>query len=513
MSDIGGLTKKLEEDVNRADTWANGPVGASYTAKDGAKVLSIRTLSEKAEINTRIAEESAKKAEAAATAAQIGTGLFPSVEAGLSKTKDGDLFNVVAQDGSDFVILYQNKSGAAVELKKYPSSEFIIAINKNIRSDAHNKFAVKSSAKLDNVLFSITDELNNRTWVEANASDGGLTNLSQYFIEKKLDVSFRNARSAVSNLLFAITDQSGVVTDLCVDEKGRLPDFVIKSIVERMPNTLINMGIFGSSTLQDMHQFFPKVFKNTNVGSFLLGGDSGAVIESVSARIGSNSPKISFSTSEIVTIENTVITNWHYDSAMMSWHAVIENGVSGIISCKENSYIFTPDNIDTNISVNENELYSVVPSFSLDQNIFIINAGKNNLTNSNTSINSADHVFSQTKIISDYLIENNKKYIIIGHFVNTGQSSAVADQIKNTNSQLKKKYGLLFFDISEYLCSNQVWADTGIVPTDQDYEYQLKGELAPSLSRNTGHMNMTTSEVVCMKIKEMLVKLKYINEV
>lgn len=165
MSDIGGLTKKLEEDVSKADVWANGPVGASYTAKDGVKVLSIRTLSEKAEINTQIAEESAKKAEAAASAAQLGSGLYFTVSDGLSATTNGDLFNVVSSENSDFIVLYKNVNDVAVEVKRYPSSEYIVESNKQVKKEIldnpadqtrHVAWAVVDEK--DNMPFAISDD-------------------------------------------------------------------------------------------------------------------------------------------------------------------------------------------------------------------------------------------------------------------------------------------------------------------------------------------------------------------
>lgn len=139
MSKIDQLTRKLEDDVNKAETWVEGDEDASYTAKDGEKVPSIRNLNKRAEINiekskenANRAEEYARKAESASTAANISSGLFPSVVDGLSQTFSGDFFSVIDKNDFNFIVLYENRSGEAIEVKKYPSSEAISTIRREL---------------------------------------------------------------------------------------------------------------------------------------------------------------------------------------------------------------------------------------------------------------------------------------------------------------------------------------------------------------------------------------------
>lgn len=48
--------------------------------------------------------------------------IFPDTTAGLAATTDGQYFSVPSADSSEHLILYKNNSGAAAEVKRYPSS-------------------------------------------------------------------------------------------------------------------------------------------------------------------------------------------------------------------------------------------------------------------------------------------------------------------------------------------------------------------------------------------------------
>lgn len=524
MSDIGKNTRDFQENVERADKWVNGDKNTFYEAKGGEKVPSIKNLNERAQVNIDDARKyaveaeneanrsssEADRAESAATAAQIGAELYPNVSTGLSSVAEKKYFNVVATD-DNFVDLYQKVDGKAVFIKSYPSSEYVVSRDKAVRRDISMRYARINNADIEDVLFAVTDELGNRTWIEANSEDGGMTDLSQLYLENKIGVNFKYFKKSDLNLLVAVTDDSGVVTDLCVDNNGNFPDFVIKNIASRIGVGFeYGMAVFGSSTFQEMHPSFLSVFEDTNVSNVFLGGDSGARIDSISARIGALSPSAIFSTN-IVEGGSKFTANWENDPAMMNWKATLSNGAKGIISYENASYFFNPENITNELIIDSEDDYNIVPDDVLNQSVFVINAGKNNLTNSNASINSAEYVFNRTVEITDFLTKKDKLFIVLGHFVNTNQGVDASKRVNDANALLKSKYGLLYFDLGAYLCSDEVWIDTEITPTSEDIQYQEKGQLAPSLSRNSGHMNQTTSRAACVKIKEQLLNLEYVK--
>lgn len=67
------------------------------------------------------AETQAVKAQRAADAAQLSASVYLNTTIGLANTPLDKFFSVVGSDSIDYLILYQNSSGAAVEQGRYPS--------------------------------------------------------------------------------------------------------------------------------------------------------------------------------------------------------------------------------------------------------------------------------------------------------------------------------------------------------------------------------------------------------
>lgn len=61
---------------------------------------------------------------------------------------------------------------------------------------------------------------------------------------------------------------------------------------------------------------------------------------------------------------------------------------------------------------------------------------------------------------------------------------------------MRAKFGYLYCDTQDYLCSAQVWVDTGITPTEQDLAMQAAGYKATSLSGDTLHLNTAASKAI-----------------
>lgn len=67
----------------------------------------------------------ASAAEAASDAAQLSAGVYASTTLGLAATTSGDYFSVPSSLSSQYLILYLNSSGTAVEIKRYPSQNLV----------------------------------------------------------------------------------------------------------------------------------------------------------------------------------------------------------------------------------------------------------------------------------------------------------------------------------------------------------------------------------------------------
>lgn len=109
----GGANKQLPVSVVRAEfaTNAVAAAAAATAAKDGAVVAKTA-------------------AEAARDATVVGAAptVYATTAAGLAATTNGQYFSVPSADSAEYLILYLNNAGVAVEQKRYPSKEAIDAI-------------------------------------------------------------------------------------------------------------------------------------------------------------------------------------------------------------------------------------------------------------------------------------------------------------------------------------------------------------------------------------------------
>lgn len=92
------------------------------------------------------AESEVAKAQQAADAAQLSAKVYATAAEGLAATAVSGYFNVVASDNKEFLILYKNNAGAAVEIKRYPSSNAVGYVIDRLAEDATAIFAVVDSS-------------------------------------------------------------------------------------------------------------------------------------------------------------------------------------------------------------------------------------------------------------------------------------------------------------------------------------------------------------------------------
>ncbi|HIF6303829.1 TPA: hypothetical protein ACX3LH_006257, partial [Klebsiella michiganensis] len=65
----------------------------------------------------------------------------------------------------------------------------------------------------------------------------------------------------------------------------------------------------------------------------------------------------------------------------------------------------------------------------------------------------------------------------------------------------------------DYICSSQIWTDTGITPTTDDLAMQTVGYKPTSLSADSAHLNTTAHKAVVEHvIKPKLISLGWYTE-
>ncbi|WP_223594503.1 hypothetical protein [Pseudomonas sp. A-R-19] len=75
------------------------------------------------------AVSAADRAEVARDAALLSSGIYPNTSEGISNTAFGRYFSVPSPESAEYLILYQNVTGAAVEKKRYPSTALVSLLN------------------------------------------------------------------------------------------------------------------------------------------------------------------------------------------------------------------------------------------------------------------------------------------------------------------------------------------------------------------------------------------------
>ena len=194
----------------------NGSWSNSSSAIQAAQIQADRASSFSAQ-----AEEQAVRAEVARDAAQLSAGVYTTTEAGLAATTSGQYFSVPSAASSEYLILYQNSSGTAVEIKRYPSISAFGFVKEDL--PVANSWPV----------FAVTDEDNNIAF-EVTRSGGIRTKqfnvAGALNVESALSVSAEGSidtdaavvkRQAIPLYPFSVTDENNNII-LAVDNQGRL---------------------------------------------------------------------------------------------------------------------------------------------------------------------------------------------------------------------------------------------------------------------------------------------------
>ena len=122
----------------------------------------------------------------------------------------------------------------------------------------------------------------------------------------------------------------------------------------------------------------------------------------------------------------------------------------------------------------------------------IIQAGKNNLSNTSTAINRPEHVLEMRLKMARHQPAHMKRVLMVGDFVDVGGgASDAAARIRECNALTAAAFGPAFVDVYGWITGPQVWEDSGLTPTPEDTAAQAAGEMPPSIAKDTGHLNVT----------------------
>jgi hypothetical protein len=211
---LAGLSAEFPNAAANAAAAATSAIDAANEAASAASAVDAAFAEATAAQASRVA------AEAARDAAQLSAGVYATTAAGLAATTNSEYFSVPSAESREFLILYQNSSGTAVEVKRYPSSSALA-------------FVKDSPAATALPVFAVTDEDNNIAF-EVTRSGGVRSKLldvtAALDVSSDLSVSPTGAVETSAAIIattddpryvYAVTDDSQNII-LAIDNQGRL---------------------------------------------------------------------------------------------------------------------------------------------------------------------------------------------------------------------------------------------------------------------------------------------------
>lgn len=463
----------------------------------------------------------------------------------------------LAENAASLTLVEESK----IQSIEYTDSEILQLIEK-----IFSTYLRKFTPELNDVLIAFTDKIGNRTWLEANSNDGGLTRLSKKHVFNALNARFNltqtaeyffaltdagnrltdmslnnkgqiadfvierwrkriNAKNSLNintiqndDYFLAYSDKSGLVTDLALKKNGQFADFVVARLKKRMNvasalpfSDLNKISFWGSSTFEYMNDELSKIAQDLNFNQVYLGGKGGEQIEQISARMGAHPANLSIASGKIPASGSVEVSvDWVTNINLQTYSGVL-NGIAGTLAYDATSstkHIFTRSSAGSEVTVTGSKPF-IPDTQNYRDSVCVINAGKNNLISTISSINSAQRVFDRTIEMYDYLKPHFKCVIVVGHFVSSNQVGDSITRVLDCNTLLKNRFGELYYDLQAYLMSPQVWIDTNITPTQTDLDQQAAGLKPTSLSKDNNHMNTAANIAFANQLKSMLSLFKF----
>lgn len=277
-----------------------------------------------------------------------------------------------------------------------------------------------------------------------------------------------------------------------------------------LPHEKREIFVLGSSTMESMNSALTTaaIQKNFNLNNY---AKSSEYLYSMCLRIGAFPGTVKFKDSQLLlNTKNYFEADWPMDHALKTFNAKI-NENEGQIGVDENGYYFTPQLlIEKNIDKNTNyPIYSLFPKIKNDS-IFIVNLGKNNLLSGDQVLGNPQYVIDKSNQCIGWIDENlTHNIVVVGFFTTTQPSQSLIEKVNLVNSTLSRTYSNHYFDLKEYIESQEIWKDTSISPTNNDLKNQKNQYLPQSLAKNSLHVNEKTNIAISNKIINLISDNKF----
>ncbi|HHC2759079.1 TPA: hypothetical protein ACN690_004776 [Klebsiella pneumoniae] len=277
------------------------------------------------------------------------------------------------------------------------------------------------------------------------------------------------------------------------------------NIMRVIPDTL-KMSAWGSSSLlrYGADAAFSALAGSLGVTNWNNQGQGGETSFQVAARFGSVPFSLIFPDNTIpasgaVGVTCTQLPSNFRNSYLKAYSGTV-GGVSGTLSWSSSlsSLLFTRATSGSPVVLTgATDFIPTLPE-SYRDGVVLLWMYKNDITygSGNPEV-SAEVTYNNVVKTFTHLSTLAKRCLVIGIFNDSSYSNTdYLNRVATLNSMMRNKFGDLYCDTQDYLCSAQVWVDTGITPTEQDLAMQAAGYKATSLSGDTLHLNAAASKAI-----------------
>ena len=186
------------------------------------------------------------------------------------------------------------------------------------------------------------------------------------------------------------------------------------------------------------------------------------------------------------------------------------SGVAGTLSWASTTLRFTRATAGDAVSVSGGVDFIPTLPDSYRDGVVLLWMYKNDLIfdeDANPEIN-MDIIFDNVVKTFKHVSTFNKRCVVIGVFANSSYTVVVQKtRLYEMNARMRGYFGDLYCDVQDYMCSSQIWIDSGITPTSADLTMQANGLKATSLSADSQHLNETAHKAIV----ENVIKTKLIS--
>lgn len=192
----------------------------------------------------------------------------------------------------------------------------------------------------------------------------------------------------------------------------------------------------------------------------------------------------------------------------------VVGGVAGTLSWSSASLQFTRATDGAAVSLSGGTDFIPTIPASYRDGVVLIWSYKNDMKYSTQTEINMDVIFNNVVKSFAHASTLAKRVLVIGIFNDSSYTNELyKTRLAEMNSRIKAHFGDLYCDTQDYICSSQIWTDTGITPTADDLEMQASGYKATSLSADSAHLNTTAHKAVVEHvIKPKLISLGWYTE-